>query len=103
MDYLKWIRLNVVWGLVNVLLLEMKLPYSSFLFFILFVSNLLMAQKENAIWYFGDRAGLDFNTIPPTPITSNLTTLEGTSSICDPGGHLLFYTNGASVWDRNHS
>lgn len=81
----------------------MKLSFSGLLYLTFFASNLLLAQKENSIWYFGDRAGLDFNTSPPTPITSNLKTLEGTSSVSDPDGHLLFYTNGTTVWDRHHA
>ncbi|MEO6132581.1 MAG: gliding motility-associated C-terminal domain-containing protein [Saprospiraceae bacterium] len=60
-----------------------------------------LAQNQNNVWYFGDRAGLDFNTLPPTPIQSNFFAFEGTASICDPSGQLLFYTNGLTVWDRN--
>ncbi len=70
--------------------------------FIFLFSDSLFAQKQDNIWYFGDKAGIDFNTSPPTPIKSELTTLEGTASICDPEGHLLFYTNGTTVWDRTH-
>ncbi len=75
-----------------------------FIIIILFeIPGFLSAQIQNNIWYFGNKAGLDFNTTPPTPIESYLFTLEGTASICDPAGHLLFYTNGATVWDRNHN
>jgi hypothetical protein len=70
---------------------------------LLVIPYILFAQKQNNIWYFGDQAGLDFNTTPPTPLQSALTTLEGTASIADPAGQLLFYTNGATVWDRNHN
>lgn len=28
------------------------------------------AQNQGKIWYFGNNAGLDFNTSPPTPLTS---------------------------------
>lgn len=76
---------------------------ASVICFTLFWAAFLFAQKQNNIWYFGDEAGLDFNTDPPTPISSALVTLEGTASISDPAGHLLFYTNGTTVWDRNHN
>jgi hypothetical protein len=31
-----------------------------------------------------------------------LNTLEGSASISDTNGQLLFYTDGATVWNRNH-
>ncbi len=71
------------------------------LFLILGLSGVITAQKQNNVWFFGDKAGLDFNFSPPKAITSDLYTLEGTATICDPAGHLLFYTNGATLWDRN--
>ncbi|HZV71284.1 MAG TPA: hypothetical protein VFG10_17135 [Saprospiraceae bacterium] len=67
------------------------------------VVNFLSSQKQNNIWFFGNKAGLDFNFTPPKPITSDLFTLEGTASISDPAGHLLFYCNGATLWDRNQN
>jgi hypothetical protein len=60
----------------------------------------LVAQKQNAVWYFGYNAGLDFNTDPPTPLHGEMNTLEGCASIADPNGNLLFYTDGGHVWDR---
>ncbi|KAA3632944.1 MAG: hypothetical protein DWQ02_13980, partial [Bacteroidetes bacterium] len=54
-------------------------------------------------WYFGDRAGLDFNTIPPSTLTNGqLDTQEGVATISDDNGELLFYTDGITVWDKNH-
>jgi len=71
---------------------------------ILFVtSGLILAQKQNNIWYFGTNAGLDFNTSSPTPLVGEMFALEGCASVSDPGGHLLFYTNGVMVWNRNHN
>lgn len=62
------------------------------------------AQKEGNIWYFGEYAGLDFNTTPPTPLTgSSMSTSEGCASIAHPlTGQCLFYTDGITVWGRNH-
>ena len=63
-----------------------------------------MAQKEANIWMFGNFAGLDFNTSPPTATTSSkMKALEGCASIADSDGNLLFYSNGKTVWNNNHS
>lgn len=60
------------------------------------------AQREN-VWVFGNHAGVDFNTAPPTPFVSAINTYEGCASVCDTGGSLLFYTDGDTVWNRNHN
>ncbi|WP_198520100.1 T9SS type B sorting domain-containing protein [Lacinutrix sp. Bg11-31] len=62
------------------------------------------AQNEAAIWYFGGNAGLDFNSGTPVVLTDGqLSTSEGCSTISDTNGNLLFYTDGISVWDKNHN
>lgn len=62
------------------------------------------AQNEANIWYFGQNAGLDFNGGVPVPIDDGqLNTNEGCSSISDENGDLLFYSDGITVWDRNHT
>ena len=80
----------------------MKLQY--LLFVILFSASIFtQAQKEAAIWYFGENAGLDFNNGAPVVITDGqLVTEEGCSTIADSDGNLLFYTDGSTVWNRNH-
>ncbi len=61
------------------------------------------AQREAAVWYFGDHAGLNFNTGSPEILEDGaLTTAEGCATISDPMGSLLFYTDGVTVWNRNH-
>ncbi len=61
------------------------------------------AQKEAAIWYFGHGAGLDFNSGSPITLTNGkLFTDEGCTTISDKNGHLLFYTDGSLVYDKNH-
>lgn len=61
------------------------------------------AQKEAGIWYFGDKAGLDFSSGSPVVLTDGqMKTAEGCASISDSNGNLLFYTDGISVWNRNH-
>ncbi len=58
--------------------------------------------QYDQVWAFGVNAGLDFNGNPPRPLTTAITTSEGSASVCDSNGRLLFYTEGSQVWDRNH-
>ena len=59
--------------------------------------------KKGNIWYFGNNAGLDFNSGSPIALTDGmLTTNEGCASIADEQGNLLFYTDGSTVYDKNH-
>ena len=64
------------------------------------------AQKETNWWYFGNKAGLNFNVmtsgVPQTLSNGSINTTEGCASISDANGGLLFYTDGIKVWDRNH-
>ena len=61
------------------------------------------SQNRNNIWYFGDFAGVNFNTNPPTALTdATFEEAEGCASISDNNGNLLFYTEGSSIWNRNH-
>jgi len=63
---------------------------------------------ENRIWAFGSNAGLDFSTGNPVPVqTAFSTTAQGqlwetAATVCDQSGSLLFYTNGITIWNRNH-
>ena len=70
---------------------------------ILLTPHLLFSQKENNIWYFGNNAGIDFNNGSPVALTNGaLSTSEGSASISDASGSLLFYTDGQDVWNKNH-
>jgi gliding motility-associated-like protein len=72
--------------------------------FVIFV-QVLVAQKESNIWYFGINAGLDFNSGTPVVLTDGkIATREGVASISDRStGKLLFYTEGTQVWDAGHA
>jgi hypothetical protein len=73
------------------------------LFFTCF-ANILFAQKEANNWYFGVYAGLNFNTNPTTVLTDGtLVTPEGCATISDTAGNLLFYTDGITVWNSQHT
>ncbi|GGE29598.1 T9SS type B sorting domain-containing protein [Psychroflexus planctonicus] len=65
---------------------------------------MLFSQGEANNWYFGQFAGVNFDTNPPTALTDGqLSTIEGCSTISDSSGKLLFYTDGRTVWDREHN
>ena len=64
----------------------------------------VVAQKEANVWYFGNFAGVDFNSGSPVAFSgSAMSQLEGCASISDTAGNTLFYTNGALVWDKTNS
>lgn len=62
------------------------------------------AQNQNNVWYFGDSAGVDFNTgTPVARLDGALYSNEAASSISNPRtGKLLFYTDGITIWNANH-
>lgn len=60
-------------------------------------------QKESNFWYFGNQAGINFNSGSPVAVTNGaIMTYDNASSICDSAGNLLFYTDGQMVWNSNH-
>lgn len=76
--------------------------------------NGLWTGKQANNWEIYNGAGINFNTSPPSALTTGqLYGLpfddyqdlysEATSSISDSNGNLLFYTNGVTVWDKNHA
>lgn len=61
-------------------------------------------QFGNDIWYFGEHAGINFNTASPTALTnSSMQAWDNTSTITDANSNLIFYTNGVQSWDKNHN
>ena len=69
----------------------------------LFVKVVIFAQGETNIWYFGNKAGLDFNSGSPVALLdSQMNTREGCATISNSAGQLLFYTDGITVWNKNH-
>ncbi|MBC3758582.1 T9SS type B sorting domain-containing protein [Hyunsoonleella sp. SJ7] len=73
---------------------------------ILFVVNAsVYAQGEASNWYFGYGGGVSFD--PFTGVATslndgNLFTNEGCASISDNFGNLLFYTDGSTIWNKEH-
>lgn len=74
---------------------------------VVLLSNTAQAQHEADNWIFGNRARIDFSSGSPVAVTLTSTPLfntqEGSSSISDQSGHLLFYTDGKTIWNRNNA
>jgi gliding motility-associated-like protein len=71
--------------------------------FLIFGTLVSLAQKQGNHWYFGFGAGLDFSSGSPIADTlGKLNTYEGCASISNKAGNLLFYTDGITVYNRNH-
>ncbi|AMJ65267.1 gliding motility-associated C-terminal domain-containing protein [Hymenobacter sp. PAMC 26628] len=65
-------------------------------------------QKFANTWYFGYKAGLDFNaatdSIPPKVLTDGqMTAPAGAGVMSDGNGKILFYSNGDTIWNGNHT
>lgn len=62
------------------------------------------AQKEATNWYFGSKAGFSFRNGCPERLSNSAMRTEGGSAIIShpQTGELLFYTNGRTIWNRNH-
>lgn len=60
-------------------------------------------ESQGVKWYFGQNAGLDFSGGgSPKPITDgSLSTIEGSSSIANTKGVLLFYTDGITIYGKD--
>lgn len=70
---------------------------------LLIICNVSQAQLETSNWYFGRNAGLDFKTENPTILTDGaLDNWEGVATFSDSLGNLLFYTDGQTIWNREH-
>ncbi|MCX6278170.1 MAG: PKD domain-containing protein, partial [Bacteroidetes bacterium] len=74
--------------------------------FIISLWNLPLAghtQGEFNKWYFGVNAGIDFNSTPPVGLSgSAMNTMYTSACVTDSLGNLLFYSQGLSVYNRNH-
>src|SRR6187401_1070532 len=68
----------------------------------LLMGSFCFSQGENNQWCFGSLSGLDFNSGSPVAVSSQVNTTEGSSSIADAAGNLLFYSDGITVWNKNH-
>jgi len=61
------------------------------------------AQLETSKWCFGINHTVDFASGTPKVIQpSGIFGQEGSASVADVNGNLLFYTSGDTVWSKNH-
>lgn len=71
---------------------------------VLFSSIHANAQLEFHKWYFGNKAGINFTTTPPTAMTNSaMDCIDVSGVISDSLGNVLFYSNGMTVWNKNHA
>ncbi len=63
-----------------------------------------IAQKESTYWYFGRKAGVQFTNAGPVALSNSaMITGKGCASVSHRcSGELLFYTDGDTIWNRNH-
>ncbi len=82
----------------------MRFLYSISFWAIFCCSVSLWGQGEADNWYFGKGAGVHFrNDGTVVALTDGrLNTNEGCTTISDASGNLLFYTDGITVYDKNH-
>jgi len=72
-------------------------------FALLFLVHSAAAQRPTDLWYFGRQAGLSFASGGATPLLDGaMTTYEGCATATTKRGELLFYTDGQTVWNRQH-
>lgn len=76
---------------------------SSVLSLFLFYSTVVFAQLETTYWYFGDSAGLSFQSgTAQADLSSRFTSSNGAATQSTPDGDLLFYFGMNMIWNRNH-
>lgn len=78
-----------------------------FIFYLLILLCYNSWGQQNNNWYFGRKAGLSFNPvlgqqIPVVLSNSVMLSDEASASISDENGMLLFYTNGTTVFNKQH-
>ena len=69
----------------------------------LFFCTSLYSQGETTNWFFGNKAGLNFDGGAPNILNDGaMNTIAGCATMSKPNGDLLFYTDGQTVWNKNH-
>lgn len=87
------------WLLFYIYRMKKSLPlFSLLLIFFYGYSQLNYTNR----WYFGINAGLDFSSGSPVAITGPTQVDEGTATICDAQGNVIFYSDGTQIWNRNN-
>ena len=88
----------------RIMQLQLIQRFLLFIILVLLMPCLVLAQGESNYWYFGIKAGLNFNAFPANALTNGQVNAHGgSSSISDANGNLLFYSQGMMVWNQNHT
>jgi len=83
--------------------LALMTSFRNWIFWILLMPLVAKAQNHANQWFFGNHAGINFNSGLAVATSQGMqNTFEGGSSYCDHNGNLLFYSDGLTVWNRNH-
>jgi hypothetical protein len=60
-------------------------------------------RRNATYWYFGNNAAIKFGGPSPVALTNSaMSQFEGVATMSDSAGNLLLYTNGITVYNRNH-
>ncbi|OZI08473.1 hypothetical protein BWI93_08725 [Siphonobacter sp. BAB-5385] len=64
----------------------------------------VFAQQETTHWYYGRNVGLSFRNFPPTPLFDGASSSPEAIAVTShrQSGDLLFYSDGVTVWNRQH-
>jgi hypothetical protein len=74
-----------------------------FVFIALSTGSMVLAQGEWNNWYFGVKAGLNFQSNPPSALlNSSMVGGAFCATVSDSTGQLLFYSDGLIIYNRNH-
>ncbi len=62
-----------------------------------------LSVNNSKFWYFGNNAAIKFESGGPVALTNSaMGQVEGVATMSDSNGNLLFYTNGITIYNRNH-
>jgi gliding motility-associated-like protein len=83
------------------------LPGFQISIFLILISNMAYSQGKQANnWYFGGQAGITFQQgSPPIALLDGQSispSWTGTACMSDKDGNLLFYSDGVTIWNKNH-
>jgi len=81
----------------------MEKRFNSILILVLLTYLSIGQNATNSVWYFGDSVGIDFNLGVNVLTNSSMYSNEGCATLCTPSGQLLMYTNGQTIWNKNHN
>ena len=81
----------------------MRYYFLTFIYFFHLIQT--QAQGENDNWIFGNGCNISFASGKPVvlPSVNTLITKEGCTSVSDKDGKLLFYSDGISIWNAQHT